>query len=133
MTGTLKVTIVMNTNLVGTNRMGIMIPPRGTQTVGSVKKSFAISILRGIMRNVGPWCQPTYENDHKRYLCVPGHCGKDISKDDKKKKYVCYPDVKCGAQFAVVTALINAGIPMKQESIIMLTEFVAHPVAKNVP
>lgn len=41
--------------------------------------------------------------------------------------------MKCGAQFAVVTALINAGIPMKQESIIMLTEFVAHPVAKNVP
>ena len=39
----------------------------------------------------------------------------------------------CCSQFAVVTALINAGIPMKQESIIMLTEFVAHPVAKNVP
>ena len=54
MTGTLEVTIVINTNLVGTNRMGIMIPPRGTQTVGSVKKSFAISISRSIMRNVGP-------------------------------------------------------------------------------
>ena len=63
---------------------------------------------------------PTYENDHKRNLCVPGHCGKEIAKDDKKKKSMCViQTMKCVAQFAVVTALINAGIPMQQGSIII--------------
>ena len=63
----------------------------------------------------------------------PAIVEKTYPKMTKRKSMCVIQTMKCVAQFAVVTALINAGIPMKQESIIMLTEFVAHPVAKNVP
>ena len=33
---------------------------------------------------------PTPENDGKGHVCVPGHCGKVITKEEKR--YVCYPD-----------------------------------------
>lgn len=33
---------------------------------------------------------PTGENSYMRYVCVPDHCGKVISEDEKK--YICYPE-----------------------------------------